>query len=76
MIMMALSALMVGVSLVYLTEVLQGGFVGIWFAILLLSGWQTVRAGVAPKVTDEQRQAEYKHQLSGIKNNRRKRRRG
>jgi hypothetical protein len=73
---MAISVIMITMSITYLSNALQSGFVGLWFVIAILAGWQTVRAGASVAPTDEQRQIAYKEQLSAIKNNRKKRRRG
>jgi hypothetical protein len=74
MFLVTFSSVMIGVALVYLTGFIAGGFVGIWFTILLFSGAQVMLVD-KQKVTPEQEQQAYRRLISGRKTSKRRRRR-
>lgn len=74
MFLVTFSAVMIGVSLVYMTGFIAGGFVGLWFVVLLFSGAQVMLVD-KQKRTSEEEQAEYRERLVKTRSRKRKRRR-
>jgi hypothetical protein len=62
MFVVAFSGLMIGVSLVYMTGFIQGGFAGIWFAILIFAASRYLLVD-RQKVDTEKIQRDYRKQL-------------
>ncbi|KKK70071.1 hypothetical protein LCGC14_2927670 [marine sediment metagenome] len=62
MFLVTFSAVMIGISLTYLTGFISGGFVGLWFVVLLYSGAQVMMVDTQ-KMTTEQIQAKFKEDL-------------
>jgi hypothetical protein len=73
MFLVAFSAVMIGVALTFLEGFIAGGFVGLWFVILIFSGAQVMLVD-RQSVTSEDRQIEFRQQLAKTRPVRKKRR--
>ena len=73
MFLVAFSSVMIGVALVYMTGFIAGGFVGLWFVVLIFSGAQVMLVD-RQNTTSEERQSNYQQQLMATRPVRKKRR--
>ena len=73
MFLVSFSAVMIGVSLVYLEGFLAGGFVGLWFTVLLFAGAQVMLVD-RQSMSAEDRQNDYKQKLAKTRPVRKRRR--
>lgn len=62
MFLFAFSAIMIGVALVYLEGYIAGGFVGLWFALMMFSGGQFLLVS-RQKIDPEEIQKNYRQAL-------------
>ena len=67
------SAVMMGVAMVFLEGFLAGGFIGLWFTVLMFSGAQIMLVD-RQSVTSEDRQTEYRQRLAKTRPVRKRRR--
>ncbi len=74
MFIVAFSAVMIGVAMVHLEGFIAGGFIGLWFAVMMFSGGQFLLVGRQSQDSD-QVQRDYQETLTRTRPVRRRRRR-
>lgn len=72
MFLITFSAVMIGISLTYLTGFIAGGFVGLWFVVIMFAGGQVMM--VPGKPSSDQVQQQFKQDLAKTRPPRRTRR--
>ena len=65
MFLISFSAVMIGLTLTFLTGYIAGGFVGLWFVVIMFAGGQVMM--VPNKQSSDDVQREFKKQLAGTR---------